>query len=460
MSWIKLSVLLLAAVGVFHFHRAWNLAVTTDEAFTALSFASPSWLQILTRYDANHHILHSFLCKLSLAAFGWHELALRLPSLLACLLWLILTCRLASRLCPDSPLHFVLCAWLVLHPALFDWFSLARGYSLALAFLLAAIYELTGPLPAFTRASLFLGLSAASNPVFAIPAAAIAIAWPASHSLQHRRIWARLPDLAVPGAAIAILITAIPLSRAESWHFYFGAPTLLASLHSLFGIPEQTVLSYALILMVPLVLAAALGYSRRDENLRFLAYALALCLLAAAAMRAAGIPYPRGRTGTYLTLLWILCAFRLAALAESAFRIQPYRLPRRYRMLPLPWARQGLWAALLVPAVFFAVSIPTGYVREWRHDAGNRAVMDYLLETGESRPSIAASSMLVFGLEFYRRRAASAQWPEIQTFNPGDSSASSPDYLILRTDDIPVQPPPAYAPVFRDATSGIILYRR
>lgn len=514
MPWTRLTTLLLAAAGAFHLHRAWSLAVTTDEAFTALSFAAPPWLDILTTYDANHHILHSLLCKLSLTLFGWNALALRLPSLLACLLWFTVARRLARRLFPDSPLQLVLCAWLVLHPALYDWFSLARGYSLALAFLLAAVHELAGPLPTLTRGSLLLGLSAASNFVFAIPAAAVALAW-----IAVRKSWSRMPDLAVPGAALAFIITAIPLSRAVGSNFYYGAPNLLESLRSLFGIPHQDFISYVLIAAVPITLAAALAFSRRDETLRFFVFSLTLCLLAAAALRLAGVPFPYGRTGTYITLLWILSALALAAHLSSISRLAfeeitnknlnnnviEHNISTKLRKLvrnlfsnrlfslrvaarsvspsgsamtssgcdkssinslvqdnvsscALMDGRCWIWAGLLAPAALFAFSIPTGFTRPWQYDAGNHAVMDHILGSSVPDPTIAASPMLVPGLEFYRRRPASALWPAIRPFDPTASPA--PTYLILRTDEPSALPPAAYTPIWRDFTSGIILYRR
>ncbi|MBA3976499.1 MAG: hypothetical protein C0504_20015 [Candidatus Solibacter sp.] len=460
MPWTRLTTLLLAAAGAFHLHRAFSLAVTTDEAFTAIAFASPPWLEILTSYDANHHVLHSLLCKLSLSLFGWNALALRLPSLLACLLFF----TIARRLFPGSPLQLVLCAWLAFHPALYDWFSLARGYSLALAFLLAALYELSGPLPTLTRASIFLGLSAASNFVFAIPAAAVALAWTAA-----RKSWTRLPHLAVPGAALALIITAIPLSRAEGANFYYGAPNLLESFRSLFAIPHLDFVSALLIAAVPFTLAAALWYSRRDETLRFFTLSLTLCLLAAAVLRLAGIPFPYGRTGAYITLLWILSTFALAARLDDAsqsrlfvFRLIPDKflvfngLKRNAETIASPGGRPWLWAALLAPAALFVFTIPTGFARPWQYDAGNRAVMDHLLQSGAAQPSIAASPMLVPGLEFYRRRPASAHWPRVKTF----TAESSPAYLILRTDEPPAQPPAGYTPIFRDLVSGIVLFRR
>ncbi len=126
MRWTRFSAFLLTAAGVYHVHRAWSAAITTDEAFTANAFvARPA--RPAHQLRRHHHILHSFLCKLSITAFGWNELALRLPSLLGGFVWLYLAYRLAKRVFGDSPLHLVLCGWLAFHPSLLDWFSIARA---------------------------------------------------------------------------------------------------------------------------------------------------------------------------------------------------------------------------------------------------------------------------------------------------------------------------------------------
>lgn len=429
MRWTKYSVFLLCAAGVFHLHRAWALAITTDEAFTAIGFASLPWIDLFTSYDANHHILHTILCKISLGAFGWNVLALRLPALLGGIVCLFLIHRLARLLFGDSPLQLALCGWLAFHPALLDWFSIARGYGLAMAFMIAAVGELSGPLPRLTRASVWLGLSVAANLVFSVPASAIALAWPAA-----RREWKRLPDLAVPGAAIALVITVIPLSRASGSNFYYGADTLWKSLESLLAIPRFEPITPFLILLVPASAAAALWLGRREENLRFFAWSLVLSILATAVLRFAGMPYPLGRTGIHLVVLWILCLAQMASLARPA------------------WISFAAVAA--VSAFLFAA--PIGYYSEWRYSAGSRNVLERIAAEPGPDLTVAADPILFYGLEFYRRMPEFSRISRIGRLD----EASRSRFIILISDGRSPPPLPGAEVVWLDSTSGIALYRR
>jgi len=166
-----------------------------------------------------------------------------------------------------------------------------------LTFMLAAVYELSAPAGAGPRFAV-AGMSAAANLVFAVPAAALVIGWTAA-----RGAWRRLPDLAVPGAAVALVITIIPLSRAEGASFYYGADNLFYSLDSLFGLPGFNGLSGAMIVAAPVILLAALWYGRRDETLRFFAWSLTLCVLAVAVMRIAAC-LPARPDWRYIVALW------------------------------------------------------------------------------------------------------------------------------------------------------------
>jgi 4-amino-4-deoxy-L-arabinose transferase-like glycosyltransferase len=134
---ITLSV--LTALFYTHF-RAYTLAFTYDECWTFLDYANRPFLNTLfNRYPAaNNHVLHSLLMKGSYMLFGMHEYVLRLPVLLAQLFFLVYTYRILNRFGTSfSWLVFII---LALNPYVLDYFTLARGYGLSLAFMVMSLY--------------------------------------------------------------------------------------------------------------------------------------------------------------------------------------------------------------------------------------------------------------------------------------------------------------------------------
>ena len=376
--WTKTAATLLAAAFALYVWRAATLSITTDEAFTCNSFVTPPWLQILTTYDANHHFLHSYLCKLVTSILGISPFALRIPALLGSALYLWSAWRLTRTLCGASPVMPALCALLAFHPGLIDYFSLARGYSLALGLLLYALAESENA--RWSRVSLALGLSVAANAVFILPAAA----WIAVMLVTHR-LWKQADALIAPGAVAALILMVVPVTHATAGNFYFGAPTLLASL--------QTVVIYPLTLI--LVLAAAV-YERGR-----LTVTLALILAGLTALHLAkGIPWPQGRTGCYLIPLAILLLGHACA---------------RWRWTALP---------LAAGAAFFIAIITPRYTAEWQFDANNREIFAYLEARYPTTP-IAAEPPLFHGLEYYRRLRGLSTMPPITQFDPANPAPVS-----------------------------------
>ena len=124
------SACLLAA----SLYRAATYSFTGDES---LSFASFTWAPIWSE-DANNHLLNTWLMRCCSSLFGDSELSLRLPNVLAHFVYLASALSLLRRFEHTALLlaGFVL---LNLNPFLLDFFSLARGYGLALAFTAASL---------------------------------------------------------------------------------------------------------------------------------------------------------------------------------------------------------------------------------------------------------------------------------------------------------------------------------
>ena len=107
-----------------------------------MHFVRQSWFQIIT-YNTpftNNHILNTLLMKWSAAIFGISEISLRLPNILAFLLYLYFGFRILQRNTPN--LFFPAFILLTLNPYLLDFFGLARGYGLSIAFMTMGFHYL------------------------------------------------------------------------------------------------------------------------------------------------------------------------------------------------------------------------------------------------------------------------------------------------------------------------------
>src|SRR5258706_8931021 len=95
---IKAALCLLAALFMLNVYRAATCDVTPGEAWNYDRYVSPSWQDALRQVDLNNHVLNTFLVRISTAGFGRKEIVLRLPSLLAGLLFYWAAWRLCRRL--------------------------------------------------------------------------------------------------------------------------------------------------------------------------------------------------------------------------------------------------------------------------------------------------------------------------------------------------------------------------
>ena len=124
------SVVLLAA----SIYRATTFPFTHDES---LSYAGFTWNSDWSQ-DANNHWLNSWLMYWCMELFGNSELSLRTPNILAHSLYLASTLLLIRHLRP-MPLMVAGFAMFNLNPFVLDFFFLARGYGLALAFTMLSL---------------------------------------------------------------------------------------------------------------------------------------------------------------------------------------------------------------------------------------------------------------------------------------------------------------------------------
>ena len=134
-------LLITAAFAVFWiFHRAIVQSVTVDEANTYLRWVEPpndQW-----GANSNNHILNTLLIRLSVWCFGLSHLSFRGPALLGGLIYIAAVYRFCTLCIRYRLLSWAIFLAFVYNPILMDYLVAARGYALAMAFLMVEIYLL------------------------------------------------------------------------------------------------------------------------------------------------------------------------------------------------------------------------------------------------------------------------------------------------------------------------------
>jgi hypothetical protein len=121
--------------------RAWWVPLTIDEASTFNNYVSRGFFNLFQADTANNHILNTLLTWLVTRIAGTSELALRLPNLLFYLLYLVFSFRIFRRYANDLT---AVSGFIILNanPYVLEFFSLCRGYGLALGLLMAGLFYL------------------------------------------------------------------------------------------------------------------------------------------------------------------------------------------------------------------------------------------------------------------------------------------------------------------------------
>lgn len=121
--------------------RAYLLSFTYDECGTYLFIRVNAYKDLFS--TANNHLLNSFFVWILSNIFGNSEIVLRAPNVLAYVLFLIYSYKLLKTL---SNKWFALIGFLLLNlnPFMLDFFSLSRGYGLALGFMMVSLYYAFG----------------------------------------------------------------------------------------------------------------------------------------------------------------------------------------------------------------------------------------------------------------------------------------------------------------------------
>ena len=443
----------------FSLVRASVQSISHDEALTYLWFLQGGPTNLL-HYDANNHILFTFLAKPFVKLLGPSELTLRAASLLGAAFYLSFAFLLSRRLFGESFLFVACAAVLALNPLVMDFESAARGYGLGLAFLLGAMHFLAGCVPRGTfdpvapewrrdcaTASVLLGLSFAANFTNVISAASLLAAFAVSvlplaamRASGNRNLLRGFVLWAVsPGVVVAAFPTWPYLIQARPRNFYLGYPRAADSVRDLFNatflyrwtddVLSSRVLSargllpfppgswqehvsdlgtYVFLPLLALVLLGGAIYSRADaspreqaasELRRFFCRAFVICVALILALHfAVNLKYPLSRTCLYLVPLGTVSILLLAREVSTRFPGGVLRTG-------------GVLAAILLIADF-AACLQMRTIRYQAYDARSREAFLSILHHGQSRGLTSARFGGTWWFEpemgFYRRRYRAA----------------------------------------------------
>jgi hypothetical protein len=448
--WPCLSALLLAALFASSIYRAATQSLTIDEAFSFQLYLKGNFIDIFTsRYDANNHVLYTVLAWLSVHAFGVSEMAMRLPSLAGALVFFAGVFRISSLVFGRSPLHLLSVAIAAGNPYVLDFFTVARGYGLALGFLAMtlAVLVAAGMSASTSRWRLAcIGICAAicvtANLAFLFPVAGVFCALSLLEILRYRNAkdmaiaFGRVVCCAVlPFFAITCILLAAPLQSAQMDDFYFGAPdwraTIASTIHpsldhdpghpaftgsplaplNLWVFNNSGVLIPAVFCLTTLSgLAAFFAGRNRPAALPSLVLTFTVALLAFA-HAALSVKLPVMRTTTSLLFLLSL-----------ALACMPRYMPR------VAWAISPVFLFLVIT---YVRQRPADYVGDWREERSTRVFAEEIEKrraaSGVSKITVGGSWIFEPALNFYRNKNGYRNW-EVVTRREADSDS---DYYIL-----------------------------
>ncbi|MCF8244909.1 MAG: hypothetical protein K9J37_09290 [Saprospiraceae bacterium] len=470
-KWLPIGLLCLAAVLLLTYTtlRADLLSLTHDECG---SFA------IWTNYDiftcrtnpncwgsANLHWLYVLLMKISVGLFGDSELSIRLPALLGHVIYLVFSYKLVdwsvknlpapSYLTPHTS-YLKLFGFILLNfnAYLLEFFSLARGYGLAMSMMMVSLYFLARWVESGRLAPLLGALGGAALAVFsnftlliyfACLLAVIGgmVVWAflkKDENGAQRAQWAAIASLSFASVLGWLLHNPIRILR-ERGEFEWGRPafydTYKSVVHcSLYGgryLKMYNLELFGGLFFVLLLAATGLAVANfmkkpKDTAARFYLAAVALPLLAALAAIAQhwllDTQYQVDRTA--------IMFIPLCALAVFLF-FQTWLGQKRS-----PW-RVGLAVFVgLFCVVHFGRVAQLRYTSEWGYDAETKNMMAYM------NAKIPDGTKVKLGVHWLYHPAASYyqkrfgyDFTEPPVYSKNLFLDSRYDYYYVQPDDMP-----------------------
>ncbi len=274
---------IVAAFCLYIMLRAWLLPMTVDESATAINHVPRLVFDTLTyqkEANPNNHILNTILIKIFTGIFGWHHFVVRLPVLLGGFLYAWASVKLVRKLSDQTWVRVFTLVMLFGNLFLLEFFSLARGYGLAIGLMTCAMWYAWRFLESNERKAmrwsfLFAGLAVYANftlLIFFAPFVVLLllISWQLNPSFSQ--FWQQSkPSLTMLGVFLLLWVT--PLKRlskdSELVHWdaqgtYFDAmkQSVRAATHANPYLGDETALTFTWLLMLGVLAIAVIAFWR------------------------------------------------------------------------------------------------------------------------------------------------------------------------------------------------------
>ena len=220
--------------------RAWIQSATIDECDSFLTFGAKA--QPFQWYPSSgNHVLNTIVVRFFTYGFGVSHLTLRSSAIIGAAIFIIACYQLCRIISTSELVRIPLFACLVFNPFVLDYLIAARGYSLALGFLMTAAFV---SIRALTRSekllssaaavSLMAGLSFSANFAFAwMDAAILFVFWYLANKLYRPRWYSFASACIFPGLIAVVFLAGHTVLSWPKGQLYFGASTVREMWHSL-----------------------------------------------------------------------------------------------------------------------------------------------------------------------------------------------------------------------------------
>lgn len=383
------GVLAATAVAAFAWVllRAATQAITIDEATTYILFVMhPQPLHWLG--STNNHVLNTALMRLSTLTFGLSELTARMPALLGAALYIVACVRFCRRIGGEWWLRWLALVCLIGSPFVMDYLVAARGYGLALGFLMMLMLCDVRTLRGCAWASLWGGLCLASNFSFALAAIA-AGSVQAVRSVREIKVpwWRVLWAYSWPALLVTWFIPLYAILNFPRHELWYGGHSLRETFASVVESQMFPLLPWLLLISIAWL---AWNWKRLPSlTLQFGATFFIALALHALAFHALGLLYPFDRTALFLLPLGLGGIFAAASLPGA------------------PLLRYAQVAALALLAFSNLRNVRRDYFEEWPWNRDTDRIYATLacLHEREHVNHVASGWPYHAALMFYRDRA-------------------------------------------------------